>query len=486
MRESRPVAIIDIGSNSVRLVIYSGAVRAPVVLFNEKVMAGLGRNLDATGDLAEEAMARAFAALARFRKLVDAVGAVRTRVFATAAVRDAGNAAVFVETVRRIGFDTEILSGEEEGRLAALGVISAIPDADGVVGDLGGGSLELADVRDGAVHRRVSLPLGVLRIAEMGAKSPTALLRKLCRALEKAGFEKIAAGRPFYMVGGSWRALAQLDLELADHPLPIVHQHALPPSRPRELQRLLPGLMRRTKSAGRIAGSRAPTLPNANILLRAVVETLKPSSLVVSAYGIREGLLYDDLGARERREDPLISATHEVGARLSRMPHHGEALDAWMSTIFDDPPARVRIRLAACHLADIARAAHPDFRAARGIDMALHGNWVGIDAPERAMLAQALFASFGGGPVLPDPGIAALCDEETMERARIWGLAIRLAQRLSAGSDAPLARSSLAIEGDRLVLWLPESEAALFGESVERRLKTLAAALGKKADFLFG
>lgn len=481
-----PIAIVDIGSNSVRLVVYSGAIRAPVVLFNEKVMAGLGRNLDATGSLAPEAQERALSALARFRHLIDGIGVARTRAFATAAVRDAANGPAFVEAIRRLGFDTRILTGEEEGRLAALGVLSGIPDADGVIGDLGGGSLELADVKDGAVHRRISLPLGVLRIAEMGAKSQTALLRKLCRAIEKTGFAKIAADRSFYMVGGSWRALAQIDLELARHPLPIAHQHILAPGRPRELQRTIPGLLRRSKAASRAAGSRAPNLAHANLLLRAVAETLRPSRLVVSAYGIREGLLFDDLDADTRRLDPFIAATHEVGTRLSRMPHHGAAIDAWIGTVFDDDPACARIRLAACHLADIARAAHPDFRAARGIDMALHGNWVGVDAAGRVMLAQALFSSFGGGPELPDPRISALCDEAALRRARHWGLAIRLAQRLSAGSAGPLSRSSLAVESDRLVLWLPEDDAPLLGESVERRLKSLANALEKKPDVLIG
>jgi exopolyphosphatase/guanosine-5'-triphosphate,3'-diphosphate pyrophosphatase len=216
------------------------------------------------------------------------------------------------------------------------------------------------------------------------------------------------------------------------------------------------------------------------------VETLRPSKLVASAYGIREGLLFDDLDAETRRADPLIEATREVGAGMARFRQHGDLIDRWIAPIFDDPARSARLRLAACHLSDIGWAAHPDFRAERGIDMALHGNWVAIDAVERVMLAQALFATFGGGADLPDPAISALCSEPSLRRARQWGLAIRLAQRLSAGVAEPLVRSSLAIESDRLVLWLPEEEAAMFGEPVERRLKALANALGRKPDFLFG
>jgi len=485
MTTGRPVAIIDIGSNSVRLVVYSGATRSPSVLFNEKVMAGLGRGIDATGLLAPEAQARALSAMGRFRLLLERMEVARTRVFATAAVREAANADQFLDAVRQRGFEPRILSGEEEGRLAALGVLSAIPDADGVVGDLGGGSLELADLGGGEVRRRVSLPLGVLRIGAMPDRTPAALLKRIAKVLKDADFADLASGRPFYLVGGSWRALARLDLEITAHPLPVIHQHELAPERPRDLQRAIAALIRRDVK-GSPSGGRMPTLPHANLLLRAVVETLRPSNLVASAHGIREGLLYDDLDAETRRRDPLIEAARDAGGALGRFSQHGELIDRWIAPVFDDPPAAARLRLAACLLSDIAWAAHPDFRAERGVDMALHGNWVAIDAPGRVMLAQALFATFGGGAEPPYVAVAELLTDEELRRARIWGLAIRLAQRLSAGLADPLARSSLAIEGERLVLWLPEEDAALFGEPVERRLKALAMALGKKPHFLFG
>jgi exopolyphosphatase/guanosine-5'-triphosphate,3'-diphosphate pyrophosphatase len=487
MDPARPVAIIDIGSNSVRLVVYSGATRVPSVLFNEKVMAGLGRNLDRTGTLSDEAQARALSAMGRFRLIVERMGVVRTRVFATAAVREAANGDAFLAQVRRFGFDPRILSGEEEGRLAGLGVLSGIPQADGVIGDLGGGSLELADVGAGRVRRRVSLPLGVLRIAAMDGKPEGALLRRIGQVLEEADFARTASGRPFYMVGGSWRALARFDLQLAGHPLPVTHQHELSPGRPAAIHDKVQAMTRQDRRpGGGAAGIRLPTLPHANLLLRSVVETLKPSRLIASAFGIREGLLYDDLDEASRARDPLIEAARDVGASLGRFPEHGELLDRWIAPVFDDSPAAARLRLAACLLSDIAWAAHPDFRAERGVDMALHGNWVAIDAPGRVMLAQALFATFGGGADLPYAQVAALCGDAELKRARQWGLAIRLAQRLSAGVAEPLTRSSLSIEGERIVLWLPDDDAPLFGETVERRLKTLAGAIGKKADFLFG
>jgi len=474
-----PVAIIDIGSNSVRLVVYSGATRIPSIIFNEKVLAGLGR---AVGAIDAAAEARALAALDRFRILVGQMNVVRTRVVATAAVREASNGAAFLARVRSLGFDPEVLSGEEEGKRAGQGVISAIPDADGIVGDLGGGSLELVDVSGGKVGRRASLPLGVFRLDALIEREGS-FAKAVAQAVAGAGFEGAAAGRPFYLVGGSWRTLARLDMALTGHPLPITHQHVLPIDRPRALREVLGKIDKaEVRDIPSVSLSRFPTLPNANRLLDALVKSLDPGGLIVSSFGIREGLLYDELSAEERALDPLIEAAREAGAGLGRFAQHGDVLDAWIAPAFDDSPRLARLRLAACMLADIAWAAHPDFRAERGIDMALHGNWVAIDAPGRVMLAQALFCNFGGGRDLPYPATAALCGPDELRRASTWGFAMRLAQRLSGGVAGGLQRSRLRRAGGALRLEVDGKDAALLGETVERRLKALAGEMGLKAE----
>jgi exopolyphosphatase/guanosine-5'-triphosphate,3'-diphosphate pyrophosphatase len=475
----QPIAIIDIGSNSVRLVVYSGATRAPSVIFNEKVMAGLGRGLGAHGELSPPARARALAGLARYRTLLGDMNVAGHRVVATAAVRDASNGAEFLDEVRALGLEPEILSGEEEGAMAGFGVLSSIPDADGVVGDLGGGSLELVDVAGGEVRHSVSLPLGIFRLDEDEAE----LKARVRAALDETGFADRGKGRDFYMVGGSWRTLARVDMAFRNHPLPIVHQHSIEPER---LPRLEADIYKMDKAkAGRIPSmsmSRFPNLPIATRLLRLLAERLRPTLLVTSAFGIREGLLYSDLDERIRRIDPLIAAARAAGTGLGRFPPHGELLDRWIAPVFDDSAAAARLRLAACLLADVAWQAHPDFRAERGLDMALHGNWVGIDPPGRVRLAQALFCSFGGGRNLPDGALSELCSEAELKRASQWGLAMRLGQRLSGGAAAGLEHSSLAIEDGLLVLSLERGRASLFGEAVDRRLKTLAGSLGLTSE----
>ncbi|MBV8685180.1 MAG: Ppx/GppA family phosphatase [Alphaproteobacteria bacterium] len=483
MARNGPEAMIDIGSNSIRLVVYAGAPRIPSVIFNEKVLAGLGLGLAETGRLDEAPQQRALSALRRFRLLVDEMEVPDPHVLATAAVRDASNGADFLAQVRRLGFAPTVISGEEEGRLAGLGVLSGIPGAQGLVGDLGGGSLELAEVGGGEVGTAVSLPLGVLRIGPPNARTLRDVRRALRRALDESGLAGRGRGRPFYMVGGSWRALVRLDNISSGFPLPITHQHVMPPSRPAELRRLIRDLDRADpKSIRTLTASRIPTLPAAKLVLSALVDEVEPSALILSSFGIREGYLYGRLSPAERERDPLIEAAREAGKGLSRFGEHGDLLDAWIAPIFSDPPAEARIRLAACLLADVAWNAHPDFRAERGVEMALHGNWVGIDAPGRVMMAQALFSNFGGGRSFPDPAIAALCTEAQLRRAVHWGLAMRLGQRLSGGLAATLRRTALARGGNVIRLFLPPGEEALYGETVDRRLRKLASSIGCEAE----
>lgn len=473
-------AIIDIGSNSVRLVVYDGPRRIPFILFNEKVMAGLGASLGKTGQIEPEAMERGLRAVGRFAHLCREMDVREVRCVATAAVRDAANGDEFLRRAKAIGLNVELLSGAQEAIAAAYGVLSGIPGADGIVGDLGGGSLELARIRDGAVHETISLPLGVLRLPQIRAKGPGVLERQVKKMLAKAGWI-VEPELPFYLVGGSWRALARFDMQLTNFPLPVVHQYAMPASRAEQLTRIVSHVGRaRLKDIPAMTGSRVPTLPDAAALLSVIVRQLKSRDLIVSAYGLREGLLFEDLPPDIRAHDPLLVAAEAEGEAQGRFAGHGDMIDRWIAPVFqDDDPARRRIRRAACLLADVGWRANPDFRAERGVEIALHSNWVGITAPERAMLAQALHSNFGGGAGIA-PAIDGLASPAALKRATLWGLAIRLGQRLSGGVEGPLLGSKLEMAGDTLELRLRGVDADLFGEAVERRQRNLAQAMGVK------
>lgn len=475
-------AIIDIGSNSIRLVVYQGPERLPSILFNEKVMAGLGRSLAAEGSIDAEAMARARAALARFAALAEAMEVGELRTVATAAVREATNGGALVDYAQSLGLDVELLSGDEEALAAGRGVLSGIPDADGIVGDLGGGSLELVEVAEGEIGERASFPLGVLRLAAIRARGNGALDRHVAKLLKKTGWSGRGKGRPFYLVGGSWRSLARVDMHLTGYPLPIAHHYPMPPETITRLNRALAHLDKaRLREVPDLSAARIPTLGDAAALLGVVLRHLGSPTTVVSAYGLREGLLYAALDAAVQREDPLIVATRDEGRRLGRFAEHGDLLDRWIAPLFAGEAADLaRLRHAACLLADVGWHANPEFRAERGLDAALHGDWVAIDARGRALVAQALFTGLGGGAKSPEP-LPCLAPERDLKRAAAWGLAIRLGQRLSGGVAGPLGRLRLGRDGDAVTLTLAGADAALYGETVERRHKALATALGGEA-----
>lgn len=478
--------IIDIGSNSIRLVVFEGPARVPAVLFNEKVMAGLGRGLGENGVLNQQAIDRAMAALTRFRLLTEQMEVVRLRTVATAAVRDASNGGKFLDEVAKLGLTPELLSGEQEARFSAEGVLSGIPDAEGIVGDLGGGSLELVRIGGGQVHEAVSFPVGIFRTAALRATGGGAIDRHVEKLLAKSGWARKGAGLPFYMVGGSWRALARLDMHLSDYALPIVHGYTMPIEEAARLVRVLAHIAPKSlRSVDGLSASRIPALADAASLLATLVKRLESSALVVSAYGLREGLLYDELPEDIRALDPLICATREEGRLRGRFSEHGDLLDRWIAPLFHGEPASdARLRLASCLLADIGWRAHPEFRAERGLDVVLHGNWPAIDAAGRGMIAHALYVNFGGtGRV---DVIDRLCTSEEIARAERWGLALRLGQRLSGGIGGPLETSQLTLENGTIRLLMAKEGAALYGEIVERRLKALAQAMECAAEFVIG
>lgn len=476
-------AVIDIGSNSVRLVVYRAGSRAPAMLFNEKVMAGLGAALAEGDTLDPAAMDTALSALARFALVARAMGAAAPRAVATAATRQAANGPAFIARVKvETGIWVETISGETEARGSAYGVIAGISGANGIVGDLGGGSLELVRVSGGEPHARASVPVGSLKLVAAGGDAD-ALETLIAGAL--APFDWLAEGNglPFYAVGGSWRALAHLDMALGMHPLPVVHQYTMEPDAPERLRRALGEMTPKAlRAVPNLAKERVPALPGAAALLGEVVRRIGASAIVISSYGLREGLLYADLPAAVRAQDPLLAEAEAEAARSGRFAETGPELARWIAPLFaDDLVPLVRIRNAAAILSDIGWAANPDFRATRAMDAALYGPWVGITLPERAILASALFACFGGDEAELACDRArwrGLAHPADLERAKAWGLALRLGQRLGGGAAGPLERSRLERVGERLRIALPADLLALMAPSVRRRLKALAEAMG--------
>lgn len=475
-------AIIDIGSNTVRLVVYGGTMRAPTVLLNEKVTAKLGREIAATGRLADEAMALALRGLRRFQLLLADLGITDVETVATAAVRDAANGAEFAEALRAIGLAPRVISGEEEALLSAHGVIGAFPEARGIVADLGGGSLELVRVAAGRTDSASSLPLGTLRLPDYRKGGRAEMKKALDKAIRKGGWD-LAASPPaangaLYLVGGTWRAMAVYAMTQRGWPLSDPHGFAVDAAAAQDLAAALAGAEPDAlKARERITAMRAEKLPDAAVLLQALLARLAPSHVVFSSWGLREGLLYDRLPEHTRAQDPLLAGVAVFASQRGTKPTLAARMAAWT---LDAAPARAhgseRLRLAATMLGLASMQIEPNIRLPQAINWALHKRWIGIDGTGRAMLAAAIAAN-GNQLDLPSE-VRALASPEALEEAVRWGLALRLARRLGAQSRRSLEASRLLVDEGGLVLRLAQSHEALFGLPTEKDLKLLAGRLG--------
>lgn len=477
--KDRRIAVIDIGSNSIRLVVFDGLKRAPATVFNEKVLCGLGRGLQSSGQLNPEGVELAVPNLIRFTALTHAMGVERVDLIATAAVRDAQNGPDFVKTVEQAcGHPVNVLSGAEEARLSALGVIAGNPQADGIMGDLGGGSLELVDVKNGKIGAATTLALGPLRLMESCGDNRQKARAKIDEILEAVDWLAAGEGRFFYPVGGAWRNLARLHIEQKRHPLHAIHGHMIASDEAIKLARLV---SRQGKSSlsgiNFISRRRRETLPLGSLVLGRLLRKTKSRIVSFSTYGLREGYLFDQLSKRQQAADPLLSAAREFAEREGRFGGLGDALLRWSDPLFPEEDAEERrLREAVCHLSDFAWREHPDFRASQAMRRILHHPLVAIDHRGRSFLAYTIFLRYGGLPTARESEAAVLLlSERWKTRASLLGSALRLAFRVSGATGEILDRCRLSVEGSMLELVLPNDGTVPDGEAVHRRLRALAA-----------
>ena len=476
------VGVIDIGSNSVRLVVYDALSRAPVPLLNEKVLCGLGRRLGETGKLNPEGVESALSHLQRFVALARAIGVRRLDALATAAVRDAEDGPAFAAEVRRrTGVAVKILSGEAEGRLSALGVIAGIPDASGVMGDLGGGSVELVPIRRGRAHRGATLPIGPFRLAEL-AGDERKLAEEIERQVERLDWLRHRRSDTFYAVGGAWRALARIHMEQSHYPIHVIQSYTLPRRDAEDFLGLVARLSRRSlEQISAVSRKRLEVVPVAAEILRRIIAVMESKRIVFSALGLREGHIYELLPERERRQDPLLVACATAARSNPRFGAGNGEIDAWLAPTYPRPDPHRRLRYAASLLGDVSWAEHPDYRAEQAFRTALYMPAAGLNHRERAFLAVALHARYGGSENAVRDMVSRLMDDEMLADARRTGLALRLAYTISGGVPRLLRRASLVLERGDLVLRVPGRGPLQDGEAVERRLGALARALGVDA-----
>jgi exopolyphosphatase/guanosine-5'-triphosphate,3'-diphosphate pyrophosphatase len=475
------VGVIDVGSNSVRLVVFDGAARSPAYFYNEKIMCALGAGLSQTGHLNPEGRKRALSAIRRFAALAEGMGIPGLTAVATAAVREASDGADFREEVlRETGIKIWIINGKEEARLSAQGVLLGWPGSYGLVCDIGGSSMELADLADGRVGQRLTSALGPLKLREIkgGRKAVKAYVRETMAQLhDEMGNE---TGMRLFLVGGSWRAIARVDMERRSYPLTVLHEYRMSSRQiSKTAEYIRKSDLEDLRGRCNISESRMSLVPLASIVLKELMRTFKPKDVAISSYGIREGMLYEQMPRELRERDPLVEACRFVEAKDARLPGFGRVLYDFVKPLF--PRAnwqRKRIIKAACLLHDVSWRAHPDYRAEVTFDNATRANLGGLKHYERVLLGLALMNRYTNKTTNSrfEP-LFAMLDEAQIKEAEILGKAMRLGAMLWVKNDEVPGTLRWKPKSRELTLQLNEHARPLFGEVAESRFAGLVSAM---------
>ena len=475
-RASNRIAIIDVGSNSVRLVIFDGMTRAPAPIFNEKVMCGLGRDPEDTGKLNPDGVELAVVAMQRFATLLRAMKVSHVDVLATAAVRAATDGKEFCDRIEaETGLVVKVIDGLEEARLSALGVISGDPRASGVMGDIGGGSLELVLLDQGEIKERVSLPLGAMRLQAVFGSDRARLTAEITRHLDSVDWLQNASGQQLFAVGGSWRSIAKLFIAQEDYPISVVHNLAMPRSEMDELTHIISQQSRVSlEKVGGVSKRRIDSLPHAALVMNMLMARMKPREVVFSGHGLREGWMYEVLPEDLRQRDPLLDACLSFAEDGERFHQHGEELFRWCTPIFSEQPNNLdRLLLAACIIGDIGWNEHPDYRAIQSYNRILRHPYLDLNHHDRVFLAYTIGSRYTGN-FKGDASSNRILDEDTRLTGRLFGHAIRLGHTLSGGAEGILSKTALKLEDGKMILEFNKGISTLYGEVVEQRLTKLA------------
>jgi len=481
-RRQTHYGVIDIGSNSIRLLVYDDLGRAPFPRFNEKSLVALGAGLDDAGRFSDEAISKALHAIVRFEAVARAMDVARVDVFATEAVRRAANGEDLVAEIhKRTGLEARVLTGQEEATHTALGVVSGFFQPQGLVGDIGGGSLEVAEVLGDRVGERMaSMPLGALPVKAMMDEEGDAAKKRVDAVLSE-NLPPLLTEPVFYAIGGGWRALARVHIAMNDGPISVVHGYDLPikeaASLAKRIARMTPD---EVAALPDVPSRRIETLPASALVMWRLLKQLKPERVLFSAFGLREGWLYAQLDEEERYRDPLLEGAQAIGLPQARVPAFSAALARWTEALFPgESLTDRRIRLAACALTDIAWRDHQKVRASESFLRLLQFPFIGITHPERAFLAVAVMARYGGKvDEAVTSKVAGLLTERDLQRAEILGRAMLLGHRFSASVPEILEHARLKVDADAVRLEVRDPESVPDSEAVQSRLRQLAKAVG--------
>jgi exopolyphosphatase / guanosine-5'-triphosphate,3'-diphosphate pyrophosphatase len=486
IKGARPVAVLDIGSNSVRLVVYERHARALTPLYNEKSACALGRGIAKSGKLSEASMSQAIEAIKRFALVARMMRVGRIHILATSATRDASNREEFVRSVESVmDAPVNVLSGEQEAHFAALGAVAGIPGFSGIVGDLGGGSLELSAIAGGTDTSGESFELGVIRLQDDSDGSPAKAAEVVRQRLKHSILSQAEAGSRFAAIGGTWRSLAKLHQSRNNYPLHMVQDYVVAAKDMIAFceEIVSADAIKNYPGAGEVSNSRRELVPFGAAAMAEVLKAGKFDSVVFSALGVREGFLYGMLDEREQNIDPLIQGAEELSTLRSRSPAHANDLVEFTGQylaaagVVESEDDR-RLRVVSCLLADIGWRSHPDYRGPQSVDTVAYGSLTGVDHAGRSFLAQVIAVRYDGLKSKAAADLVVLGTPELTAKARLIGALFRVAYPMTAAMPGILPRIHFTVEDKALVLHLPADFAFLNGDHLRNRLRQFAEEAG--------
>lgn len=471
-------AVIDIGSNSVRLVVYRIVRSAAIPHFNEKVLAGLGRGLTETGKLSEKGRSSALEALKRYRAIITALDVEEISVIATAAVREAEDGAEFVSEAEEIlEFPVRVLSGQDEAQLSARGVLFGTFDANGIAGDLGGSSLEFCRVGESSVIGGETHMLGPLSFDASTQISERE--QRVAASLQSSELISAAPGGVFYAVGGAWRAMAKLHIHLEGYPLAILHGYRIAARDVEQFtRRIILGSAHMQSQIREITGRAPQAIKHAALVLQKVFQIGGFEQLYISSNGVREGVLTETV--LRAAGDPLIDGIAATAHLDETQYAFGDALHRFVKPalpldgdLFGLSQHGERIDRAACMLADSGARLHPDHRADIAYDLTLRGAYAGATHSQRAYMALAVGCRYYKSFRRPLAD-RVMMPQKRADRARQLGALMRLGAVFSGRTAENVNFASLQRNGNQLVLSVEPSHSAMVSSTVHKRLAQAA------------
>ena len=479
MKILKRIGIIDIGSNSIRLVVFDGPRRSPLYLYNEKVFFRLG--LQSFGKKAfDNATLKAVSRIInRYVAICQNMEIHKIIMFGTSALREASNSDVLVEEIRKnTSICVDVISGEKEAFYAAQGILLGFPNAEGIICDLGGNSVEFANICKRVIAECNSTLLGPLAITKLENKIED-IDRYIRKQLLGAVNANAAKDKPFFLIGGSWRAIAKIHMQRTQYPLKIIQGYKVKSKKIKKTLEFIQDSSFITKyDEINISADRLELLPLSARLLEIIIDELQIKTLTFSSFGVREGFLYHNLSEAEKKKDPLIEAAKFFEKKETRFPNMSKHTFKWISPLYENLPRKTkRVILAATKLHDIAWIAHPDYKTEMCLELVTRSNISGLSHKERVFLAMILLFRHKAKPEkVFNSKLFKIVSKKKRKIARVLGKGLKLASTV-LGELSLFDKIDFRLKAHEVELCFQSKIDFVNGEVVERRIQELNKAL---------